>query len=85
VAKKCRQNALKPDTPDCPARPAAGEDSEVETIVVMTRTLCFRSRPSPRLDARWCAENEFSRHLLKDGFNCRDLAHTGYKTRIHPW
>jgi len=29
-----------------------------------------------RVDALLGADNEFSLHLLKDGFNCRDLAPT---------
>jgi len=31
------------------------------------------------------AENEFWPDLLKDGFNCRDLTPTWYRSRIHPW
>jgi len=30
-------------------------------------------------------QNESWLDLLKDGFNCRDLPHTGYRTRIHAW
>jgi hypothetical protein len=31
------------------------------------------------------AENQFWPDLLKDSFNCRDLPHTWYRHRIHPW
>ena len=53
-------------------------------IVAMTRAHCFR-RGFCRLDALLCAENQLWLDLLKVGFNCRDLPHTGYRTRIHPW
>jgi hypothetical protein len=45
----------------------------------------FRSRLLPREVRFLGAEDEFSPDLLKDGFNCRDLAHTWCPTRIHPW
>ena len=46
--------------------------------------LCFSSRLWP-LGACFCAENQFWPDLLKEGFNCRDLVHTWYRPRIHPW
>jgi hypothetical protein len=54
----------------------------------MTRALCFRSRLGPRLHALLCAENEFWLHLLKDGFNCRDLPHMvcdPYSSVVNGW
>jgi hypothetical protein len=46
--------------------------------------LCFSSRLLPP-GAFFGAENEFWPDLLKDSFNCRDLPHTWYRHRIHPW
>jgi hypothetical protein len=40
------------------------------------------------LDALLGAENEFSLHLLKEGFNCRDPANVGtnpYSSLVNGW
>jgi hypothetical protein len=42
----------------------------------MTRAHCFQQRQS-RLNRLFGAENEFSPDLLKDSFNCPDLARHG--------
>jgi hypothetical protein len=67
-----------------PSRLFAGEERDAEVIVAMTRPLFLRSRLAAK-NAVYGAENQFWPDLLKDGFNCRDLAHTWCPPRIHPW
>jgi hypothetical protein len=56
-----------------PALACAGAERDAEPIVAMTRALVFKTPYS-------APEDEFSPDLLKDSFNCRDLAPHG----VHP-
>ena len=66
----------------CPSRRSAGEGEGCRSDGCHDEALCFL-RGFCRGSAFCGADSEFWPDLLKEGFNCRDLAHTWCRSRIH--
>jgi hypothetical protein len=66
-----------------PARLAAGAGAGRDVLVAMTQALLFVMRGLPAQNAVFDAENEISPDLLKDRFNCYDLARVWFRPRNH--
>jgi hypothetical protein len=57
------------------SRPSAEEEKDAEVMVAMTRPLSLFAACAALEAPFFGAEGEFWPDLLKEGFNCRDLAH----------
>jgi hypothetical protein len=54
-------------------------------MLAMTRSRCFSLAAFAASGAHFGAENKSWLDLLKEGFNCRDGAHTWCRSGNHPW